>query len=108
MSSTKKQPNDLACLGGQPLFAEKLYVGRPNLCDRGKLHAALDQIFDNRWLTNDGPFLRRFEERLQTFLVSLPWMLRKTHKLLRHVFRPIFFPGRFFRYNGNWDNWNKR
>ena len=68
MSSTKKQPNDLACLGGQPLFAEKLYVGRPNLCDRGKLHAALDQIFDNRWLTNDGPFLRRFEERLQTFL----------------------------------------
>ena len=68
MSSTKKQPNDLACLGGQPLFAEKLYVGRPNLCDRAKLHAALDQIFDNRWLTNDGPFLRRFEERLQTFL----------------------------------------
>ena len=64
----KKQPSDLACCGGQPLFAEKLYVGRPNLCDRAKLHAALDQIFDNRWLTNDGPFLRRFEERLQTFL----------------------------------------
>ena len=68
MSSTKKQPNDLACLGGQPLFAEKLYVGRPNLCDRAKLHAALDQIFDNRWLTNDGPFLRRFEETLQAYL----------------------------------------
>ena len=68
MSTTKKQPSDLACLGGQPLFAEKLYVGRPNLCAREKLHAALDQIFDNRWLTNDGPFLRRFEETLQTFL----------------------------------------
>ena len=68
MSTTKKQPSDLACLGGQPLFAEKLYVGRPNLCAREKLHAALDQIFDNRWLTNDGPFLRRFEETLQAFL----------------------------------------
>ncbi|MGD9612210.1 MAG: DegT/DnrJ/EryC1/StrS family aminotransferase [Kiritimatiellia bacterium] len=68
MNSTKKQPSDLACLGGQPLFAEKLYVGRPNLCARAKLHAALDQIFDNRWLTNDGPFLRRFEETLQAFL----------------------------------------
>ncbi len=64
----KKQPSDLACCGGQPLFAEKLYVGRPNLCDRAKLHAALDQIFDNRWLTNDGPFLRRFEETLQAYL----------------------------------------
>lgn len=68
MSTTKKQPSDLACLGGPPLFAEKLYVGRPNLCARAKLHAALDQIFDNRWLTNDGPFLRRFEEKLQEYL----------------------------------------
>ena len=68
MSSTKKQPSDLACCGGQPLFVEKLYVGRPNLCDRDKLHKALDQIFDNRWLTNDGPFLREFEEKLQAYL----------------------------------------
>lgn len=68
MSSTKKQLTDLACLGGKSLFDEKLYVGRPNLCSREKLHRAIDQIFDNRWLTNDGPFLRRFEERLQEFL----------------------------------------
>lgn len=65
MSWMKKQPSDLACLGGTPLFDDKLYVGRPNLCSREKLHAALDDIFDNRWLTNDGPFLRRFEETLQ-------------------------------------------
>ena len=68
MSFMKKQLSDLACLGGKPLFDEKLYVGRPNLCSREKLHASLDQIFDNRWLTNDGPFLRRFEEKLQEFL----------------------------------------
>ena len=68
MNLMKKQLTDLACFGGAPLFGEKLYVGRPNLCSREKLHAALDQIFDNRWLTNDGPFLRRFEVRLQEFL----------------------------------------
>ncbi len=68
MSVMKKQLSDLACLGGKPLFEDKVYVGRPNLCSREKLHAALDQIFDNRWLTNDGPFLRRFEEALQQFL----------------------------------------
>lgn len=50
------------------MFDDKLYVGRPNLCAREKLHAALDQIYDNRWLTNDGPFVRRFEEKLQEFL----------------------------------------
>ncbi len=32
------------------------------------MHAALDQIFDSRWLTNDGPFVRRFEETLQEVL----------------------------------------
>ena len=64
----KKQLSDLACFGGSPLFAEKFYVGRPNLCAREKLHAALDGIFDNRWLTNDGPYLRRFEEKLQEYL----------------------------------------
>lgn len=68
MGSVKKQLSDLACFGGTPLFADKLYVGRPNLCSREKLHGVLDQILDNRWLTNDGPFLRRFEERLQEFL----------------------------------------
>ena len=68
MTGAKRQLKDLALFGGSPLFGDKLYVGRPNLCAREKLHAALDQIFDNRWLTNDGPFLRRFEERLQEYL----------------------------------------
>lgn len=68
MSPMKKQLNDLACFGGPPLFGDKLYVGRPNLCAPEKLHAALDQIFANRWLTNDGPFLQRFEAKLQEFL----------------------------------------
>ncbi len=68
MSLNKKQITDLACLGGNPLFTDKLYVGRPNLCNREAIHTSLDQIFDSKWLSNDGPFLRRFEERLQDYL----------------------------------------
>ncbi|MDY0148709.1 MAG: DegT/DnrJ/EryC1/StrS family aminotransferase [Kiritimatiellia bacterium] len=68
MNSTKQTIHDLAWFGGRPLFANKLYVGRPNLCARDKLHAALDQILDNRWLTNDGPFVQRFEKRLEGYL----------------------------------------
>jgi dTDP-4-amino-4,6-dideoxygalactose transaminase len=64
----KKKLSDLALLGGASLFPEKLHVGRPNLCDRDKIHQALDRIFDNRWMTNDGPYLRLFEEKLQDFL----------------------------------------
>ena len=68
MNSTKQTLQDLAWFGGPPLFADKLYVGRPNLCARDTLHAALDQILDNRWLTNDGPFVQRFEKRLEEYL----------------------------------------
>lgn len=68
MNSTKQTIHDLALFGAPSLFADKLYVGRPNLCSRDKLHAALDQIFDNRWLTNDGPFVQRFEKRLEEYM----------------------------------------
>ena len=68
MNSTKQTIHDLALFGAPPLFADKLYVGRPNLCARDTLHAALDQILDNRWLTNDGPFVQRFEKRLEEYL----------------------------------------
>ena len=64
----KKFPRDLACLGGLPLFQERRCVGRPNLCSREKMHAALDQMFDRRWLTNDGPILQEFEKTLQDYL----------------------------------------
>lgn len=64
----KKNISDLAVLGGSPLFEQPVCVGRPNLCSRGKMHAALDEIFDRRWLTNNGPVLQRFEKALQAYL----------------------------------------
>lgn len=55
---------DLAIFGTEPAFAEKLYVGRPNIGDRERLLERFNQILDSRWLTNDGPFVKEFERRI--------------------------------------------
>src|SRR2546421_2055775 len=54
----------LAILGGAPAFAEKVHVGRPNIGNRERLLARIDTILDTRWLSNGGPFVREFEERI--------------------------------------------
>lgn len=41
-----------------------LVVGRPNVGSRELFHELVDEIFDNRWFTNDGPMVRRFENEL--------------------------------------------
>jgi dTDP-4-amino-4,6-dideoxygalactose transaminase len=51
-------------LGGQPAFAEPLHVGRPNVGDRARLFARLNDLFDRRWLTNNGPYVQEFERRI--------------------------------------------
>jgi dTDP-4-amino-4,6-dideoxygalactose transaminase len=59
-----KRLQDLAVLGGPPLFAERLHVGRPNVPDRAQLFARIEQILDRRWFTNDGPCVRELETKL--------------------------------------------
>ncbi|HUP90203.1 MAG TPA: DegT/DnrJ/EryC1/StrS family aminotransferase, partial [Longimicrobiales bacterium] len=58
----------LAAFGGEPLFAEPLHVGRPNLGDRDALMRRINDALDRRWLTNDGPLLRELEQRLAEYL----------------------------------------
>ena len=60
----KKTVNDLAVFGGLPTFGEQLYVGRPNIGDRGRLLGRFNEILNSRWFTNDGPFVREFEQRI--------------------------------------------
>jgi dTDP-4-amino-4,6-dideoxygalactose transaminase len=55
----------LAILGGSPSFSEPLHVGRPTIGDRRQFLAYVNQIFDNRWLTNHGPLLQQFEQELR-------------------------------------------
>ena len=68
MTAIKRSIFDLAIFGGEPAFEEMLHVGRPNIGDREKLHARLDAILDRRWLTNNGPVVQEFEQRLAEFL----------------------------------------
>lgn len=57
-----------AILGGKPAFGTPLHVGRPNLPGRKLFDSYVDRIFDSRWLTNNGPLVREFQEKLEEFL----------------------------------------
>jgi dTDP-4-amino-4,6-dideoxygalactose transaminase len=59
-----KSVGDLAVFGGPPAFGEKLHVSRPNIGDRARLLERFNDILDSRWLTNDGHFVREFEQRI--------------------------------------------
>jgi dTDP-4-amino-4,6-dideoxygalactose transaminase len=60
--------NDLAYFGGTPLFKEPLHVGRPNIGDRQRLFARINDILDKRWLTNGGPMVQEFERQIEELL----------------------------------------
>lgn len=64
----KLRLEDLAVFGGEPAFAEPLYVGRPNIGDRGSFLARVNDILDRRWLTNNGRYVQEFENRLAALL----------------------------------------
>ena len=60
----KKSLDQLALFGGQPTFAERLHVGRPNIGERERFLARVQDIFDRRWLSNHGPYLEQLEARV--------------------------------------------
>jgi dTDP-4-amino-4,6-dideoxygalactose transaminase len=60
----KNDPAHLAIFGHAPAFEEPIHVGRPNVGDRTRLMARLNEILDNNWLTNNGPMVREFEDRI--------------------------------------------
>jgi dTDP-4-amino-4,6-dideoxygalactose transaminase len=58
----KTKFDDLAIFGGKPAFEEKLHVGSPNIGDRQRLLERINSMLDRRWLTNNGPFVKEFEQ----------------------------------------------
>ena len=68
MNSPKTDVSQLAVMGGPPLFDAPVHVGRPNLGDRGRLLARINELLDRRWLSNNGPFVQEFEAKLAAFL----------------------------------------
>jgi len=64
----KQDVNSLAVLGGMPFFPEKLHVGRPNIGNRENLLRRINEILDRRWLSNNGPCVQEFEQRLAEYM----------------------------------------
>jgi dTDP-4-amino-4,6-dideoxygalactose transaminase len=58
----KTQIEQLSLLGGTPAFSDALHVGRPNIGDRHRLFARINELLDRRWLTNNGPYVQEFEQ----------------------------------------------
>ena len=63
-----RNPSDLAINGAPPAFDEPLHVGRPNIGDRDAFLQRINQILDSQWLTNNGPMVQEFEQRIADHL----------------------------------------
>ena len=64
----KTNRKELAYYGGTPAFDSPLHVGRPNVGNRERLMALIEDALDRRWLTNSGPYVQQFETELAAFL----------------------------------------
>lgn len=58
---------DLAINGAPPAFTEPLHVGRPNIGSREAFLKYAEEIFDRRWLSNNGPLVQEFERRIADY-----------------------------------------
>src|SRR5690348_16204659 len=58
---------DLAVNGAPPAFEQPLHVGRPNIGNREAFIKYVDDIFNRRWLSNDGPLVQELEERIADY-----------------------------------------
>ena len=62
--NSKTSFKELAILGGLPVFVEPIHVGRPNIGDREQFLRRANEMLDRNWLTNHGPFVQEFEQRI--------------------------------------------
>jgi dTDP-4-amino-4,6-dideoxygalactose transaminase len=66
--NNKTKLADLGIFNGTPAFKEKLHVGRPNIGNRDRLFERINDMLDRRWLTNNGPYVQEFEQRMADML----------------------------------------
>lgn len=64
----KQNINDLALFGGEPEFENLLHVGRPNIGDREFFLSQVNEVLDNKWLTNSGPKVIEFEKKIADYI----------------------------------------
>lgn len=68
LTHSVKRHENLAIIGGKPLFSECLHVGRPNIGNQRRLMSRLKDMLDRRWLTNNGLYVKEFEKQVAKFL----------------------------------------
>ena len=49
-------------------FEEPIYVTRPFMPPLDEFCQGLEEIWENKWLTNNGPVLPRYTKRMKDFL----------------------------------------
>ena len=64
----KETISDLALFGGEPAFASPVHVGQPNIGKRDAFMRRVDDLLDRKWLTNNGPYVKEFEQRVASLL----------------------------------------
>ena len=60
----KQNISDLALFGGTAAFPEPIAVGNPNIPDIDRVSSDIGEILTSGTLSNNGPFVRRFEESI--------------------------------------------
>ena len=60
-------PPDLAINGAPPAFEQPLHVGRATIGNREDFLKYTGEIFDRNWLTNNGPVVQVFEQRVANY-----------------------------------------
>src|SRR5438105_13823520 len=68
--------HDLAINGAPPMFAEPLHVGRPNIGNRDRFLRRANEILDRGWLSNNGPVVQEFEQKIADYLVATHCLAR--------------------------------
>lgn len=61
---TINSSSDLAINGAPPAFEQPLYVGRPNIGNKAEFLKYVDQIFESKWLSNNGPLVKELEQKI--------------------------------------------
>ncbi len=64
----KSRLEDLAVFGETPAFNEKVYVGRPYTGNREHFLRRVNDLLDRGWLTNNGPYVQEFEQKIAEML----------------------------------------
>jgi dTDP-4-amino-4,6-dideoxygalactose transaminase len=68
MKPTRIPPLGLVPDTAQPIFEQPLHVGRPNIGSRETFLKYVGDIFDRRWLSNNGPLVQELESRIADYL----------------------------------------